>query len=291
MGVICLECDGLFGRWREQARWLLSHGVDPSQVSWNGEREADLFSAPHGLPTELGPFRSRIPMALPQLLQAASQYRGDQRWSLLYEVLWRVSHGDRTAMLAGDALGSELHRRVKQVSREAHHLHAFLRFVERPATDTGPQFVAWHEPAHDILEDAAQHFVGRMGRQRWMIATPDDGAFYDGSTLHHERKCPPQWQAMAKGQGDGSEALWRAYYTHTFNPARVNPGIMQGHMPTRFWKGLPEGDLIPRLVLQARHGKQRDGQAAAVAALPGKAIHDLGMENGKPRARPRSDQA
>jgi hypothetical protein len=33
----------------------------------------------------------------------------------LYEVLWRVSHGDRTAMMAGDKLGSELQRRIKQV--------------------------------------------------------------------------------------------------------------------------------------------------------------------------------
>ncbi|MCP6082839.1 DUF4130 domain-containing protein, partial [Klebsiella pneumoniae] len=44
----------------------------------------------------------------------------------MYEVLWRVSHGDRTAMLAGDKLGSELQRRIKQASREAHHLHAFV---------------------------------------------------------------------------------------------------------------------------------------------------------------------
>lgn len=272
MGVICLDCGGLFSQWRQQARWLLSHQVDPSEVSWNGEREADLFSGPHNLPEALGPHRSKIPPALPELLQSAAQYLGEQRWSLLYEVLWRVSHGDRTAMLAGDALGSELHRRVKQVSREAHHLHAFLRFVERPGPGEGPAFVAWHEPAHDILEQAAVHFVGRMGRERWLIATPRDGVFYDGSTLHHERRCPLAWRELARGRGDDTHALWKAYYAHTFNPARVNPGIMQGHMPTRFWKLLPEGDLIPKLVVQARHGKQRDGQAAAVAARPGKAI-------------------
>lgn len=270
--MICLDCDGLFSQWRQQARWLLSHQVDPCEVSWNGEREADLFSGPHGLPEALGPHRSKIPAALPELLQSAAQYLGEQRWSLLYEVLWRVSHGDRTAMLAGDALGSELHRRVKQVSREAHHLHAFLRFVERPDTGEGPAFVAWHEPAHDILEQAAVHFVGRMGRERWLIATPRDGVFYDGATLHYERRCPPAWQELARGRGDDTHALWKAYYAHTFNPARVNPGIMQGHMPSRFWKLLPEGELIPKLVVQARHGKQRDGQAAAVAALPGKAI-------------------
>jgi hypothetical protein len=78
-----------------------------------------------------------------ELLESAACYHGDQRWSLLYEVLWRVSHGDRTAMLAGDKLGSELQRRIKQVNREAHHLHAFVRFIAlpaeaRPAPNTWP---------------------------------------------------------------------------------------------------------------------------------------------------------
>ncbi|RMM11757.1 hypothetical protein APX70_05214, partial [Pseudomonas syringae pv. maculicola] len=49
-----------------------------------------------------------MPLELLQLLQSTSRYRGEQRWSLLYEVLWRVTHGDRTAMMAGDKLGSEL---------------------------------------------------------------------------------------------------------------------------------------------------------------------------------------
>ena len=54
------------------------------------------------MPTHLGPFQTRVPKALLDLLGSAACYHGDQRWSLLYEVLWRVSHGDRTAMLAGD---------------------------------------------------------------------------------------------------------------------------------------------------------------------------------------------
>ena len=190
--MISLDCDDLFASWREQARWLLSHQIDPSQVSWANADAADLFASDHSYPEHKGPFQARIPQALLQLLENAAQYRGEQRWSLLYEVLWRVSHGDRTAMLAGDKLGSELHRRIKQVSREAHHLHAFLRFVALPASDlpaecAQPQYVAWHEPAHDILHSASEHFIGRMGQHRWMIATPRDGVFYDGQQLIHHR--------------------------------------------------------------------------------------------------------
>lgn len=275
--MICLDCDDLFDNWRQQARWLLSHEVDPSQVSWKSSDGADLFGSDHTYPEQQGPFQARIPLALLNLLENAAQFRGDQRWSLLYEVLWRVSHGDRTAMLAGDKLGSELHRRIKQVSREAHHLHAFLRFVAMPTatlpdSHAQPQYVAWHEPAHDILHSASEHFIGRMGQYRWMIATPKDGVYYDGQQLIHHRVCPAGWQALARNAEDPGGELWLTYYSHIFNPARLNPKVMQGHLPSRFWKNLPEGPLIPALISEARTGKQRDGQARQIADRPGKRI-------------------
>jgi len=277
--MISLDCDDLFSTWRQQARWLLSHEIDPAQVSWSGNSAADLFATDEQYPEHPGPFQARIPLALLELLESAACYRGEQRWSLLYEVLWRVSHGDRTAMLAGDKLGSELHRRLKQVSREAHHLHAFLRFVAvpglagaEPATAERPEYVAWHEPAHDILRSASEHFIGRMGQQRWMIATPQDGAYYDGRQLTYQRPCPVDWQRLARQVEDPHAELWLTYYSHIFNPARLNPKVMQGHLPSRFWKNLPEGPLIPTLISEARRGKQRDGQASQIAARPGKQI-------------------
>src|SRR5690606_25265131 len=186
----------------------------------------DLLAGSAPLPSGPGTFRPRVPAELLVKLEQAGRYRGEQRWSLLYEVLWRVAHGDRTAMLAGDKLGSELHRRIKQVSREAHHLHAFLRFVELPPLELAlelspqersrlealrPQYVAWHEPAHDILHSASQHFIGRMGLHRWMIATPADGVYFDGKQLTHERVCPPAWQELARNPEDPQGELWLTY--------------------------------------------------------------------------------
>lgn len=285
--MIILDCDNLFDTWRQQARWLLSHQINPDQVSWSVRQDADLFSSDTHYPENLGPFQARVPLELLTLLQNAAQYCGEQRWSLLYEVLWRVSHGDRTAMLAGDKLGSELHRRLKQVSREAHHLHAFLRFIALPADpapkdltvkaalldmQTLPEYVAWHEPAHDILRTASEHFIGRLGRHRWMIATPKDAVFYDGQQLIHKRECPVAWESLARNADDPHGELWLTYYSHIFNPARLNPKVMQGHLPTRFWKNLPEGPLIPALISEARTGKQRDGQARQIAERRGKVI-------------------
>jgi len=273
--MIALDCDDSFSIWREQARTLLGHGIDPAEVTWAQGPMIDLLAVPAPLPRDPGPFRTRVPATLVSLLEQASRYRGEQRLNLLYEVLWRVAHGDRTAMLAGDRLGSELQRRIKQVSREAHHLHAFVRFIPLPQEVAGPlqlDLVSFHEPAHDILESASGHFAERLGRQRWLIATSRDGVRFDGQTMDYQRHCPEQWRQWARHAQDPGAELWRTYYRHIFNPARLNPQALRQHMPGRFWQHLPEGDLIPRLVGQARQGKQRDGQALEVGEKAGKRI-------------------
>ncbi|WP_017903855.1 TIGR03915 family putative DNA repair protein [Pseudomonas asplenii] len=273
--MIALDCDDDFATWRGQARTLLGHGIDPVDVTWSQGPVADLLAGSTPLPTGPGVFCARVPAALLTQLEQAARYRGEQRWNLLYEVLWRVAHGDRTAMLAGDRLGSELQRRIRQVGREAHHLHAFVRFVPLPealAERLQLDLVAFHEPAHDILASASGHFAERLGRQRWLIATPRDGIRFDGETLDYRRHCPEPWRQWARHAEDPGAELWLTYYRHIFNPARVNPDAMRQHMPGRFWRHLPEGPLIPRLVGQARQGKQRDGQAQEVGLQEGKRI-------------------
>lgn len=269
--------DGSFAGWRKVARDLLQQDIEPHQITWL-EQDApgglfDQTSAP--APTLAGQ-ALRIPRQFLELLEDAAQYRMNDRWSLLYRILWRVVRGEREAMLPGDPDGSELHRRLKGVRREAHHLHAFLRFRPSPlqANDSadGPEFVAWHEPAHDILHSASPHFADRLGAHRWLIATPDDGVYWDGTTLHYQRPCPAHWQQLAQIEDDEGQALWLAYYGSTFNPARLNRGVLENNMPVRFWKNLPEGPLIPQLMSQARAGAQRDGQAEAVARQEGKRI-------------------
>ena len=67
--MINLDCDDLFDTWRQQARWLLSHEVDPSLVSWASERVADLFASDDVLPETQGPFQARIPRTLLDTLE------------------------------------------------------------------------------------------------------------------------------------------------------------------------------------------------------------------------------
>ncbi|HBX56444.1 TIGR03915 family putative DNA repair protein [Pseudomonas sp. UBA2684] len=270
----CIRFDGSFAGWRQHARELLQQAVAPHQISWSSDEDnSGLFDEPT-LPLAVTPpdRTPRIPRQLLEQLQSAAEFRVDNRWSLLYRILWRVAQGDLAAMLPGDSDGSELHKRLKSVRREAHHLHAFLRFHPRTAAAGPPQFVAWHEPAHDILASASAHFAERMGQHSWLIATPEDGVYCDGQQLHYAKPCPVDWQRLARAQDDEGEALWLAYYGSTFNPARLNRSVLENSLPVRFWKNLPEGPLIPQLMSQARAGAQRNGQAQAVAHKAGKRI-------------------
>jgi len=268
--------DECFEGWRDAARELLREGVAPHQVEWLGADEfgslfdeLDTAAAGEPMPTV------RISRELISELECAARFRTRNRWSLLYRILWRVARGDRTARLVGDIDGSELHARIKAVRREAHHMHAFLRFSPTNVADA-PDYVAWFEPAHDILPSAAPHFADRMGLHTWLIATPDDAVLWDGAQLHHFRPCPPAWRQLAQTAQDPGTELWKTYYESTFNPARLNRGVMQSNLPVRFWKNLPEGPLIPQLMSRARAGAQLDGQAERVANRPGKRIGQPG---------------
>ena len=96
--------------------------------------------------------------------------------------------------------------------------------------------------------------------------------YYDGEQLLHQRECPEAWRQLAQNVEDPHSEMWLTYYSHIFNPARLNPKVMEGHLPSRFWKNLPEGKLIPGLISEARTGKQKDGQAKLIGAKPGKRI-------------------
>lgn len=282
----CVAWASDFDEWRQQARQLLQAGIPPSRVTWHdGEaRHDDLFASPTVSERPPGPGSVSTPISIGRdqltLLRNAARYRprGSEqpRWPLLYRLLWRVVQGDATAMHPADEDGRVLHRRWHAVKREAHHMHAFLRFHRRDDTH-GERYVAWFEPVHDVLDLGAEHFADRMGGSRWIIATPEGGVSWDGTTLDYRAPCPENWThearaAANRSNADEEHALWRTYFVSTFNPARLNHKVMTQHMPQRFWRHLSEGDLIPAMESKARHGGQRLAQETSVGQRQGKTL-------------------
>lgn len=237
-----------FAAWRDAARGLLAAGVVPEDVAWRVAGDAPgLFAEAMPPPRPDAP-HPLVPRAFVELAESAIRHRDPERFALLYRVLWRLQHGERELMhLAADPDIARLEAFAKSVRRDAHKMHAFVRFRE-VATEHGPRFVAWFEPDHFIEEAEAGFFIRRFAQMRWSIVTPRVSMHWDGEDLTFG---PAGSRADVPAE-DAKEDLWRAYYRSIFNPARLKPAAMRAEMPQRYWKNLPEARDIPDLIANAQ---------------------------------------
>lgn len=264
-----------FTAWRNAARGLLGAGVPPEQAEWRVAGEAPgLFG--QDAPPAASRTAFHVPRAFVELAEVAIRHRDAERFALLYTMLWRITQGEPALMqVATDADVVRLTAMVKSVRRDAHKMHAFLRF-RQVETEHGIRHIAWFEPDHHIEDAEAGFFVRRFAQLHWSIVTPKRSVHWDG-------------QAIAFGPGgrradlppeDAVEPLWRAYYASIFNPARLKPGAMRAEMPRKYWRNMPETAEIPRLLREAprraaemvAHGvtapnpnRQKPGAASRVA--------------------------
>ena len=267
-----------FDEWRAAARELIARGVAPASVQWQSQAgDGDLFAAmPEATDTSAPPLR--LPRQLVELLESAACFNVADRWAFLYQVLWRWQQGQHDVISPADPDGARLYGMAKAVRREEHDMHAYVRFRERPQEQGAPRFVAWFEPTHDVLPQVARHFARRMGNISWMIATPTATMMWDGETLH-------AGPALMRGPADiddAGEALWLTYYRSIFNPARLNADLLRSHIPSRFWKNLPEGAIVPAMVSGAANGERRTGQTATVGQRSGATMIPISPERAQP---------
>lgn len=267
--------DGTYNDWRNVALQAIARGLTPDAIEWRetGGGSASLFELSQAWAASEDVPVLRVSKTLGALLHDAALFRDQHnpRWAFLYKVIWRWSQGDRAVESAADEDGSQLYKMAKTVRREKHDMIAYVRMRRRDPALGAPEYVAWYEPAHDVLEWAANHFAERMGRTTWLITTPSGAAMWNGSELHLERREALAVDHAPNGE-DEAEDLWLTYYKSTFNPARLNEEALHQHMPVRFWKNLPEGALIPGMVSHARSGARKVAQASGVGELDGKRV-------------------
>ncbi|MFN3864612.1 MAG: UdgX family uracil-DNA binding protein [Erythrobacter sp.] len=264
-----------FGFWRARARGLVQCDVPPDRVSWIAPGgTGELFASDEPArgdkrlpvpPADAPPVRAS--QRFLTIARSAALHSDPARFGLLYQVLWRLQRNPR---LMEDKADPEVHRLealARSVRRDAHKMHAFVRFREVAEEDGTPHYVAWFEPDHHILRAEAAFFMRRFANMRWSILTPRGSVHWDGETM---REGPPARREDAP-QGDRCEALWRSYYASIFNPARLKVSAMLSEMPKKYWKNLPEAELIPQLIAgaQAREAAMVAAGARAARVRPG----------------------
>jgi DNA polymerase len=240
-----------FTAWQKAARRALRDGVEPGAIHWQELDDAQptlgMFAEEDERP-DAQPTNFRVPRAFLDIARRVACHRDPQHWALLYRTLFRLTHGEPHLLeVTVDPDIHTLAQMDKAIRRDVHKMRAFVRFREVTADDGAPWFVAWFEPAHHIVELNAPFFTDRFASMRWSILTPDRCAHWDGKALHFTAGLT---RAEAPAE-DAIEPLWRQYYAHIFNPARVKIHAMQAEMPKRYWKNLPEADLIPALIREA----------------------------------------
>jgi len=240
-----------FDGWRAAARRFRLAGVEPAAARFvvaGAAGTPSLFDDEVGAGARRvaeGPFN--VPKAFVDLAGQVILHRSADRFDLMYRMLWRLRDEPDLMKVTSDPDVADALERAKNVSRASHKMKAFVRFrlVEDEA---GQAYVAWFEPAHRVLEKTAPFFMRRFTNMRWSILTPEGSAFWDGERLTFG----PGARAEDAPQDDAIEEFWKTYYASTFNPARLKTRTMQGEMPKRYWKNLPEASLIPELIAASR---------------------------------------
>jgi uracil-DNA glycosylase len=283
--------------WRDAARSSLLADIPPEGLVWDGESAAspelglDLFApapeqrnASAAVSSDAGRSpsdppasgttgrgttrarRARVPRRFMELGEAASCHSDPARWTLLYRLLWRLTHGEPHLLdVVIDPDVRRLMKMEKGVRRASHKMKAFVRFRATGGADD--PFVAWFEPDHPVVERVAPFFARRFAGMKWSILTPDRCAHWDRQALRFTPGVP---RAHAP-TGDDLEDLWRTYYANIFNPARLNSRAMLAELPKMYWKNLPEAELIESLrrnaTGRARRMVERTSSPASEPAL------------------------
>jgi probable DNA metabolism protein len=250
MHVVRLQSVNDFAEWRGHARRLLAAGLAPDRVEWRLPGEAaGLLDVDDGaaLPQIDRPVGS-VPRQFIDLAEAALCHSDPARFGVLYALLWQLQDNSRLLEDATLDVNILLTKWASAVRRDSHKMKAFVRFRAVADESGAERYAAWFEPEHFTLERTAPFFARRFDGMDWAIVTPYRSALWDRENLTFgpggsKRDVPPE---------DAVEDDWKTYFGSIFNPARLKVSMMKSEMPVKYWRNLPEAELIAPLIRGAR---------------------------------------
>jgi len=141
-----------------------------------------------------------------------------------------------------DPLILRLQQIGKQIGREVHRMHAFVRFQE---TRDG-LYVSLIEPDFNVLPLLGKHFRERYPAQDWLIydVQRHHGLLYDRDGMRFTTLTEAQHVRLQREWLTDTEKeyqqLWKTYFKAVDIPERRNMKLHVQHVPKRYWKYLIE---------------------------------------------------
>ncbi len=249
-----------YDEWRVRAREMLQKGVRPKSGSWD-TTQVMLFETEVRLKPLTSP---KVPAEFLKMAPYVAAARDEQRWELLYRLLYRLNH--ENAHLLKVTVDPDVHRMnilCKSVRRDIHKMHAFVRF-KRAEIEGVETYVAWHKPEHLIMELGTPFFVRRFGDKPWSIFSADGSAHWNMKTLTFG----PGMTQQEFGHEDPFDEVWKTYYKSIFNPARIKIKMMKTEMAPKYWSALPEAEIIQELIRNTPKQLQNMRDAIQEVAQP-----------------------
>lgn len=173
-------------------------------------------------------------------------HNNHQKFSHLYTLFCKLGIDPRLINNVLDPNVKELKNYKRQISRDIHKMHAFVRF-NKISIDNKDVFVANHIPDHHIIKKGSLHFVERFSDMNWIIYSNDQMVLWDKKELKYTEG---DFSDLSFKEDDFID-LWKTYYANIFNPARVKVKAMKNEMPVRYWSKMPETELISKLLQEA----------------------------------------
>ncbi|MBC7371636.1 MAG: UdgX family uracil-DNA binding protein [Bdellovibrionaceae bacterium] len=236
-----------FEGWRGVARDLIQKSIPPGDIHWS--ESLPLLISDTQPAQKRKPLSGRfvVPAEFLDLAEAVAYARDEDRWDLLYRILYRLQFENPNLMKI--AVDPDIHQAQllqKAVRRDIHKMHAFVRF-KKTTIEGEEAYVAWHKAEHLTVRPGTPFFARRFGDRRWSIFTPEESAHWDLKTLtfgpgmeQHQFTTVDQW-----------DDVWKTYYKSIFNPARIKIKMMKSEMSPKYWASMPETSLIHELVRES----------------------------------------
>jgi uracil-DNA glycosylase family protein len=139
--VKTVEIEPTFESWQAAARALLHEEVPPAQVRWREVAKAGQAS----LLSQVAPAGTvKVPREFLELARQAAAASHPDRWQVLYDLLWRLTHEDRDLLKNADDPGV---RRLRALLAEQ---------ADEPTAESADPFVPRGATLRELIEAASR---------------------------------------------------------------------------------------------------------------------------------------
>lgn len=245
-----------FSLFKKAAAYSIKNKIAPHQITWKTECTDNLDLFGQGNSNSLFETSSNsldVRADYKKLAENVACAQESDKWHILYDLLFRLKFiSPHTLEFFGDPVLQKALHYQKEVTREIHKLHAFVRF-KKVGLEPNESYIAWFEPSHFVIEKGTPFFARRFGDRPWSIFTPYQSAhFIEGKLTFGPGIRKEEFSAI-----DQYDILWESYYRSIYNPARLNLKAMKNEMAVKYWKNMPEVTHLQRLIAETPNRLQK----------------------------------